>query len=49
MSVVSPNIRDKFDSMPQNLQQALLDTGMRLDTLTDLMACLERVIAENEK
>lgn len=49
MSVVSPNIRDKFDSMPQALQQALLDTGMRLDTLADLMACLERVIAENEK
>ncbi len=49
MSAVSPVIRDKFDSMPPDLQQAVLNTGMRLDTMADLMACLERVIAEGEK
>ena len=49
MSVVSPDIREKFDSMPQDLQQAVLNTGMRLDTMADLMTCLERIIAEGEK
>lgn len=49
MSAISPAIRDKFDSMPLDLQQAVLNTGMQLDTVADLMACLERIIAEEEK
>ncbi len=49
MSTVSPFIRKKFDSMPPELQQAVLNTGMKLDTMTDLMNCLEHIIAQEEK
>jgi len=49
MSTVNPAIREKFDSMPPELQEAVLATGMRLDTMTDLMNCLERIIAQGEE
>ena len=35
--------------MPPALQQAVLDTNMKLNTMNDLMSCLERIIAEGEK
>lgn len=49
MSVVAPIIRKKFDSLPPELRQAVLNTGMKLNTMTDLMNCLEHIIAEGEK
>ena len=49
MSSVSPSIRNKFDSMPPELQQAVLNMDVKLETMGDLMACLERLIAENEQ
>ena len=49
MSAVSPAIRDKFDSMPPQLQQAVLNLDMKLETMGDLMRCLERIIAEDEQ
>ena len=48
MSYVNPAIREKFNSMPQDLQQAVLAMDMRLDTMSDLMSCLERIIAQGE-
>ncbi len=49
MSVVNPAIRRQFNSMPPHLQDAVLSMGVRLDTMTDLMSCLERIIAEGER
>ena len=48
MSYVNPAIRDKFESMPIDLKNTILAMDVRLETMTDLMACLERIIAEGE-
>ena len=49
MSSVSPSIRTKFDSMPPELQQAVLNLDAKVENITDLMSCLERIIAQGEK
>lgn len=49
MSSVSPSIRTKFDSMPPDLQEAVLGLDVNLETMGDLMACLERIIAQDEQ
>lgn len=48
MSYVSPKIRDKFESMPIDLKNAILERDVRLENMNDLMAVLERIIAEGE-
>ncbi len=49
MATVAPGIRDKFDSMPPELQQAVLQLDARIENLSDLMSCLERIIEQGEK
>ena len=49
MSSVSPVIRKQFDSMPSALQQAVLSMDVKLETMNDLMSCLERIVASDEK
>lgn len=49
MSSVAPALRAKFDSMPPALQQAVLALDVKVESMNDLMACLERIIAEGEK
>ena len=46
MSYVNPAIRDKFESMPIDLKNAILSMDVKLEIMSDLMACLERIIAE---
>ncbi len=48
MSYVNPAIRDKFESMPVDLKNAILSMDIRLENMSDLMACLERIVAEGE-
>ncbi len=48
MSAVAPAIRDKFDSMPPELQEAVLKLDVKLETMNDLMNCLERIIDQGE-
>ena len=48
MSYVNPAIRDKFESMPVDLKNAIHSMDVRLENMYDLMACLERIIAEGE-
>ena len=48
MSYVNPAIREKFDSMPQDLQQAVLAMDVRLESMADLMNCLERIVAQEK-
>ena len=49
MATVAPGIRDKFDSMPPELQQAVLQLDARIENLSDLMSCLERIIEQGEE
>ena len=49
MSYVNPAIRDQFESMPADLRQAVLSMDVRLESMSDLMTCLERIIAEGER
>lgn len=46
MAYVDPAIRPQFDSMPPHLREHILRMGVRLETMSDLMGCLERIIAE---
>lgn len=48
MSYVSPKIRDKFESMPIDLKNAVLARDVRLENMQDLMGVLEDIIAEGE-
>lgn len=49
MSYVNPAIRDKFESMPIDLKNAILNMDVRLESMSDLMTCLERIVAEGER
>lgn len=46
MAYVDPAIRPQFDSMPLELREHILSMGIRLETMSDLMGCLERIITE---
>ena len=48
MSYVSPSIQAQFDSMPEDLQEAILAKDVRLENLGQLMAILEQIIQEGE-
>ena len=48
MSYVSPKIRTQFESMPINLKNAILQRDVRLESMADLMSCLEQIIKEGE-
>lgn len=48
MSYVSPSIRSQFESMPIDLKNAILERDVKLENMNDLMAVLERIIAEGE-
>ena len=48
MSYIDPAIRPQFDSMPPHLREHILGMGIRLETMADLMSCLERIIAEQQ-
>lgn len=48
MSTISPCVRNQFQSMPPELQQAVLALDVKVENLSDLMSCLERIIAEGE-
>lgn len=48
MSYVNPAIRPQFESMPSDLKTAILNMDVRLESMTDLTTCLERIVAQNE-
>ena len=45
MATISPFIRPQFDSMPPELQEAVLNLDRKVENLNDLMNCLEQIIA----
>ena len=48
MSYVAPNLRDKFESLPIALKNAILEKDVQLNTMSDLIAVLEKIVAEGE-
>ncbi len=48
MSYVAPAIRGKFESLSENLQNAILERDVQLNTIHDLIHVLEDIVAEAE-
>lgn len=47
MSYVSPGIKDQFESMPVDLKNEILSRDVRLESMSDLMGILEKIVKEN--
>lgn len=48
-SYVSPNIRDKFETLSVDLKNVILEKDVQLNTMYDLIAVLEKIVTEGEK
>lgn len=48
MSHVAPAIRDKFESLPIELKDAILQRNVTLNNMQDLIKILEKIVAEGE-
>lgn len=49
MSYVNPAIRAESDSMPPELRKHILQMDVKLEIMSDLMACLRRIATEGER
>lgn len=45
-SYISPAIRDKFETLSVDLKNAILERDVQLNTMYDLIAVLEKIVAE---
>ncbi|MEA5014608.1 MAG: hypothetical protein VB099_08630 [Candidatus Limiplasma sp.] len=48
MSYVSPALREKFEALPIELKNHILERNVQLNTVHDLIAVLEKIVAEGE-
>lgn len=48
-SYVSPAIRDKFETLSVDLKNIILERNVQLNSMHDLIAVLERIVAEAEE
>lgn len=48
-SYVSPEIRDKFESLSIDLKNIILERDVRLENIHDLIHVLENIVAEAEE
>lgn len=47
MSYIDPKVKPRFDSLSDDLRHEILRRDVKLYTLTDLIRCLEDIIAED--
>lgn len=47
-SYVSPEVRDKFETLSIDLKNIILERNVRIGTIYDLIAVLEDIVAEAE-
>lgn len=47
-SYVSPDIREKFETLSVDLKNCILERNVRLNNMYDLIHVLEEIIAEGE-
>ena len=48
MSYIAPELRDKFESLSQDLKDQILKKNVKLNNLQDLIKVLEEIVAEAE-
>lgn len=48
MSYVDPSIKDKFETLSKELQEAILERDVKLYSMKDLIKVLEEIVAEGE-
>jgi hypothetical protein len=48
MSYVAPVIREKFETLPIELKNSIMERDVRLNNIYDLMHVLEQIVAEGE-
>lgn len=46
MSYVSPKVQPYFDNLSSELKNEILSRNIRLESLTDLIHCLEAIVNE---
>ncbi|WP_312640748.1 molecular chaperone GroEL [Hydrogenoanaerobacterium sp.] len=46
MSYIDPKLADRFESLPIDLKNAILEQNVKLYTLQDLINCLENMVGE---
>lgn len=49
MSYVSPNLREKFETLSIGLKNRILESGASLYTVQDLIDALEKIVKEDEE
>lgn len=49
MSYIAPEIKEKFETLPINLKNVILERNVKLYTIHDLIAVLEEIVAEAEE
>ena len=45
-SYVSPNVRDKFETLSVDLKNVILEQNVQINNMYDLIAVLERIVEE---
>ena len=48
-SYVSPQIREKFETLSINLKNCILERNVRIENMQDLIRVLEDIVAEGSK
>ncbi len=48
-SYVSPQIREKFETLSINLKNCILERNVRIENMQDLIRVLEDIVAEDGK
>lgn len=46
MSTIAPQLREKFESLPIDLKNAILERDVQLNTMNDLIHVLEEIVKE---
>lgn len=49
MSYISPKVQEKFDTLSPELKAVILERGVSINTIHDLIRVLEEIVKENEK
>lgn len=45
-SYIDPKLRDRFESLSIDLKNAILEKNVRINSLQDLIHCLESIVSE---
>ncbi len=49
MAYVSPAVQDSFENLPINLKNYILEKDVQINTVQDLIAILEGIVAEEDQ